>query len=49
MAVALKSPVPIACQLGPGLGVDRAAADHGGPVHFPDRGLTVRVLPKDVR
>ena len=43
----LKSPVPIAFQLGPGLG-PRPAADHVGPVHFPDRGLTVRVLPQNV-
>ena len=44
----LKSPVPIAFQLGPGLGPTSSAADFVGPVHFPDRGLAVRVLPQDV-
>ena len=43
----LKSPVPIAFQLGPGLGPP-AAADHVGPVHFPDCRLTARVLPQNV-
>ena len=32
----------------PGIGADGPAADDGGPVHFPDRGLTVRALKKDI-
>ena len=33
----------------PGIGADHSTADPVRPVHFPDRGLTVRVLPQDVR
>ena len=45
----MKSPVPIACQAGPGLGRHGPAAGLGVPVHLPDRGLAgVRVLPQDV-
>ena len=32
----------------PRIGAHPATADHVGPVHFPDRGLTVRVLPQNV-
>ena len=45
----LKSPVPMAFQLGPGWRRPwPAAGDLARPVHLPDRGLTVRVLPQDV-
>ena len=46
--LSLKSPVPIAFQLGPGLGETGSTADFVRPVHFPNRGLTVRVLPENV-
>ncbi len=43
----LKSPVPIACQLGPGLGV--TARRRYLSVHFPDRDLAgAPILPQDV-
>ena len=45
----LKSPVPIAFQLGPWIRAHRSSADYAGPVHFPDRRLTVGVLPQDVK
>ena len=32
----------------PRIGADRSASDHTCPVHFPARGLAVRVLPQDV-
>ncbi len=45
----LKSPVPIAFQLGPGIGADAAAADQFVPVHFPDRDLAAGgVLKQDI-
>ena len=45
----LKSPVPIAFQLGPGLATSCRLADYGVPVHFPDRGLAAGVLPQDIQ
>jgi hypothetical protein len=33
---------------GPRIGANGAAADHVGPIHFPDHGLAARVLKKDV-
>src|SRR5580704_969725 len=46
----LKSPVPMAFQDGPGLGLtDPPPAKVFPPVHFPDRDLAAaRVLPQDV-
>ena len=44
----LKSPVPTTFQLGPGLAPTGPPPTIGGPVHFPDRDLAVRVLPQDV-
>ena len=32
----------------PRIGGNHSTADSVRPVHFPDRGLTVRVLPQDV-
>ena len=43
----LKSPVPTAFQLGPGLMAGGPAADPCVAVHFPDRRLTIDVLPQE--
>ena len=45
----LKSPVPIACQAGPGLGLTGSAADHSCSRSFPrSRPGRCCVLPQDV-
>src|ERR1700722_19113532 len=50
MAIAVEVTRPDLFPTRPGIGAHRgtAAADYARPVHFPDCGLAIRVLPKDV-